>query len=170
MGLTPNDREQHGEIAKLLSLTDNVDDQYLHRATDEIYVYQPFLLSMFLGYKLDTSDAELDEILKIWLLIWEFFKEKRNIRTIKLTEQCFEQAQSKNVAFLRYLHEKGNDEVMEERVSNNLKELGSKSLFATILANFHTKPALVRMDMEKKGIILVGIKSLVEALEGITLR
>lgn len=169
MGLTPNDREQHGEIAKLLSLTDNVDDQYLHRATDEIYVYQPFLLSMFLGYKLDTSDAELDEILKIWLLIWEFFKEKRNIRTIKLTEQCFEQAQSKNVAFLRYLHEKGNDEVMEERVSNN-KELGSKSLFATILVNFHTKPALVRMDMEKKGIILVGIKSLVEALEGITLR
>lgn len=170
MALTPNDSEQHGEIAKLLSLTDNIDEQYLHQATDEIYVYQPFLLSMFLGYKLDTTDAELDEILKIWLLIWEFFKEKRNIRTVKLTEQCFEQAQSKNVAFLKYLHEKGSDEVMEERVSNNLKELGSKSLFATILAKFHTKPALVRMDVEKKGIILLGIKSLVEALEGITLR
>jgi hypothetical protein len=170
MELTPNDRKQHGEIAKLLSLTDNVDEQYLHRATDEIYVYQPFLLSMFLGYRLDTTDAELDEILKIWLLIWEFFREKRNIRTVKLTEQCFEQAQSKNVAFLRYLHEKGSDEVMEECVSNNFKELGSKSLFAVILAKFHTKPALVGMDMEKKGIILVGIKSLVEALEGITLR
>jgi hypothetical protein len=169
MALTPNDSEQHGEIAKLLSLTDNVDEQYLHQATDEIYVYQPFLLSMFLGYKLDTTDAELDEILKIWLLIWEFFKEKRNIRTVKLTEQCFEQAQSKNVAFLKYLHGKGS-EVMEEPASNNLKELGSKSLFAIILAKFHTKPALVRMDMEKKGITLVGIKSLVEALEGITLR
>jgi hypothetical protein len=170
VALTPKDREQQGELAKLLALTDNISEQYLHRATDEMYIYQPFLLSMLLGYKLDTKDAELDEIVKIFLLIWEIFKDKRNIRTVKLTEQCFEQAHDKNIALLKYLDGEGSDKVRGELVSNDLKGLGSKGLFATILAKFHTKSALVRMNMEKRGIILVGIKSLIEALEGISRR
>ena len=47
--------EQHAiEVKKIAELTkciDNVDAAYMNSITDDMYKYQPFLLSMLMGYQ-----------------------------------------------------------------------------------------------------------------------
>jgi len=53
-----------------------IDAEYLRTESDIIAEKQPFIISLLLGYQIDLEDDQLDDILRVLLLIWEFFKDK----------------------------------------------------------------------------------------------
>lgn len=164
--------ELREKIETHLKRLDHIDEDYVHRTSDEMYKWQPFMISMFLGYRLDVNDAELGEIMKQFFLIWECFKDEKNIRTIQLTEATYEKAHSRNLKFLKAL-ENLSEENKKERLTNSDPHglsVRSQYLLGSVLAAFHTTPVLHQMRIEKKMAILVGLKTLVQSLDALTLR
>lgn len=160
-------KENEDEFAMRLKHLDYIDEAYVQRVSDEIYIYQPFLLSMFTGYRLDVSDAQLGEIMKLFFLIWESFKDETNVRTTRLTEEFYTKLHDRNVEFLKRLERSGEGLGTDDLQGLNRR---SRHLLASVLAAFYAKPALRQMKTEKKVAILVGLKTLIQSLEAITLR
>jgi hypothetical protein len=105
--------------------------------------------------------------MKIYFLIWEYFKQNKKIPTKKITESDFEKIQNRNIKMLQYTQGELEPNGTLKIYSNDLQNLKSKALLAAILFNFNNKPVLSKMQTGKKGIILVGIKSFIECFETI---
>jgi len=163
--LSGKDFKETDEIGKLLKKIDTVDEQYITSAYENIEQYQPFMLSLLLGYQHDINIKELDEIIKLYLIIWEFFKDKKNITKIKLTEIQFEETQNRNIEFFKYLGGEKSKRDFINTTSLDLENIRSKALLTGILFRFDTTTVLSNIKGDLKGIVLIGIKSLIECFE-----
>ena len=167
MNISKQDKIEIEKINAILTLIDNIDNNKANTITDEINKYQPFLISLMLGYRLDMQPEQTEDIIKIVFLIWEFFKECNGIKNKKLTEDQFERLQKRNIGLLKYLE--GEPESDEKRyvTSSDLGNLRSKALLTGIFYRFKNQKSLIEMDVETKGIVLIGLKSLIECFEEI---
>ena len=155
------------EAIELQIKIDNIDAEYVDLVSDEIFQKRPFFLTVLLGYRLDTTPVELEEIMKIYFLIWEYFRSSENVQTKKVTEDNFETIQRKHIQMLQYAEgEPGQPEKMEV-YSSDFQNLRSKALLAAVLFRYNNKPVLLRMDKVKRGVILVGMKSFIKCFEEI---
>ncbi|WP_020530993.1 hypothetical protein [Flexithrix dorotheae] len=167
MKLTKNDFKDIPQLSALIKAVDNIDAEYANRVSDEIYKYQPFFLSVLLGYRLDTKPEELDELMRVYFMIWEYFKSKPYVKTKKITEAFFERAEKKHIDMLKYSEGEPNESARKKVFSNDLENLQSKGLWTAVLLKFEDREALLKMEKESKVIILIGIKSFIECFENL---
>lgn len=164
---TQNDFNETKILAELIKKIDRIDSDYVNTISDEIFKFQPFFLTVLLGYQYDVTMEELEEIMKIYFIVWEYFKLNPNLQTKQVTESYFNKIQKKNIEMLRYTQgePKENDKI--EIYSSDLQNLKSKSLMTAIFFRFNERPTLLKMNIEKKGAIMIGIKSFIECFETI---
>jgi len=167
MNISDRDKIEIEKIYAILTRIDNIDNNNANTITDEIYEYQPFLISMMLGYRLDMKPEQTEDIFKIVLLIWEFFKECNGIKNKKLTEDQFERLQKRNIGLLKYLEGEPDPDEKRYVTSSDLGILRSKALLTAIFYRFKNQKSLIEMNIETKGIVLIGLKSLIECFEEI---
>ena len=167
MGFKQNDFTEAKDLVKVQIKIDNIDAEYVNLISDEIFQKQPFFLTVLLGYRLDTTLIELEEIMKIYFLIWEYFRTNRKVQTIKVSEDHFETVQDKNIAMLQYADGELDDVKKKKIYSSDLGNLISKALFTAVLYRYNERPILLKMDERKRAIILIGIKSFIECFETI---
>lgn len=167
MQFTDTDFQETEQVAQIVLFCDQADNQTLEQVADEIYRYQPFLISIFLGYKDDVDIFQHDELLRVLIIIWLFFKDRPNVKRTKITEKMFEAKQRKNAQFLKYLEGEPNQKTKEQTTDLNLGALKSKALFSVVLFKIKDGAALKKLDIEFIGIILLGMKSLIECFEQI---
>lgn len=103
VNFSDTDFEETKELGKLLAKIDSITLTYAKASSQEMSQYQPFLISILLGYQFDLSVPQVDEVLKIYLLMWEYFKDKKNTKKFPITQEQFEQAGRRNRDFLHYL-------------------------------------------------------------------
>ena len=164
MDLTQHDLDEIIIKAALLQKIDSVDAYYVDSITDDIYKKQPFLLSVLLGYHLDVTPLHLEELMKCYFLIWEYFKDNKNVQTKKITKELFEKIQARNISMLTYTD--GESERQQTVIyDHDLQNLKSKALMTAIFFRFNTQANLADMDGEIKGMILMGIKTFIECFE-----
>ena len=125
------------------------------------------MISILLGYRLDLKEKELEEIMKIIFIIWEYFKNFDKIHKIKISEKLFEKIQQRNIHMLKYIEGESGQIVQNNVVESDLRHLHSKALLSGIFFQFNQKKPLIEMNNEKKGIILIGMKSLIECFDEI---
>lgn len=167
MEITRKDTDEHDDFVKYLTKIDSMDAAYVNTISEEIFRRQPFFLTVLLGYRLDTSHEELEEIMKMYFLIWECFRSNKNVQTKKVSKTYFEKIQSRHYAMLTYASGEIDQEAVRNMYSDDLKIIQSKSLLAAIYFRYTNRPILVTMDEERKGKILVGMKSFIECFEKI---
>jgi hypothetical protein len=159
-----DDTTRVGEIIKKIN---NISDDYARSESDVIFQQQPFLISLVLGHQNDLSAGEIEELTKLLFIIWEYFKHNGNIRRVKVTELQFEKIQLRNMYLLKYLEGEPGQKEKTEVITSDLEHLNSKALLTGIFLRFNTQEALIKMKTETKGILLIGMKSLVECFEEI---
>lgn len=166
MQFTQNDFDDTSKVARCIHKVDNMDAAYINKISDEIYECQPFFLTVYLGYRLDVSLLELDEILKIAFLIWEYFRDNDRVRTIKITESQYNKVMNKN---MKMLADSKNTSVPTKLKTYELdiQNLRSKALLMAIFARFFERPTLKTLDQKTSGILQVGLKSFIEVFENI---
>ena len=158
------DNSETSELAGLIRKIDTLDAQYVNRICEEIFKHQPFFLTVLLGYRADVSPQELEEIMKIYFLIWEYFGSNENLPKRKVTQAQFEKLQRGNKYMLDY--SEGEPEESREKIyTDTLQNLQSKSLWTAVLFRYNNRPVLINMDRENKGIILLGILSFIQSFE-----
>lgn len=167
MKVTEKDRVEIERIKTIISKIDRNDLTYFNQVTDEIFQYQPFLLSVFLGYRFDLNPEQHDEAIKIMILIWEFYKGNPGIRNRKLTVDRFEKVQQKNIYLLKYLEGEQNEEEKKKIIATGYNKVSSKALLAEVFLRFNHQKPLLELHWELKGILLIGIVSIIESLEEI---
>lgn len=162
-----DDKKDSLKVGQLIKKIDRIDGGYVNKESDIISQKQPFLISLILGYRFDLKELELEEIMKIIFLIWEYFKNSNQAEKAKISESQFERIQQRNIHMLKYLEgEQGQSEKLE-LIALDLGHLKSKALFTGIIFQFNRKASLAGMKSETRGIILVGLKSLIECFEEI---
>lgn len=162
-----NDFDETIKIAELVKKIEELDSEYVKKSFDEIYNKQPFFLTVLLGYRLDISPEELEEVIKIFFLTWEYFKINSNVQTNKVTAGYFEDIQKRNIQMLEYSKGEPTQNKREIIYWSDLQNHKSQSLLAAILHRYDSIPVLVKMNQDKKGIILIGIKSFIQCFEKI---
>ena len=167
MDFKQNDFSEARELAKVQIKMDNIDAEYVNLISEDIFQKQPYFLTVLLGYRLVITPMELEETMKIYFLIWEYFRTNIKIQTIKVTENDFETIQNRNIAMLQYCDGEFDAVETNNIYSSDLENLKSKALFAAVLFRFNERPALLKMDVQKRFIIVIGIKSFIECFENL---
>ena len=165
MELSKADIKETELLAGILRRIDNIDADYVNSISDEIFQYQPFFLSALLGLRLDVTPAELDEVMKIYFLIWEYFRGDKKLKVIKVTQADFEKIQLRHIEMLRYMDDEFSQKEIGEITSSDLENIKSKVLLTAVLIRYDTRPVLMRMNDEMKGIVFIGVKSFIECFE-----
>ena len=167
MKITQKDFDETTELAGLLTKIDNFSSEDVDTLSDEIFKRQPFFLTVLLGYRFDVTPEELEEIMKIYFLIWEYFKTNKNVQTKPVTESYFEKVQDRHIKMLKYVEGETTQNDKMNIYSYDLDNLKSKALITAVLYRYNSRPTLLKMDKKSKGIVLVGIKSFIECFETI---
>ena len=167
MKITKKDFDETTSLASVVSKIDNLTPEYMNTISDEIFVKQPFFLTVLLGYRFDVSSEELDEIMKIYFIIWEYFRCNKNVQTKKVTEAHFEKVQLRNVKMLSYIEGETEHNNKLNIYAYDLDGLRSKALLTAVLFRYNSRPTLMKMNEETKGIIFIGIKCFIECFETI---
>jgi len=167
MNISEQDKVEAIRISEIINKIDRIDSDYFNVITDEMNQYQPFLLSILLGYRFDFKPEEVGEIIKIVFVIWEYFRENKNIRHKKLTEQHFERILKKNLGMLKYLEGESDPAELLNITASDLDHLKSKALLTGIFYRFDTQSILMKIDLGTRGTLLIGMKSIIECFEEI---
>jgi len=165
MIISQEDKNESVKIIQLIKKIDNIDEVYVNSESEIISQKQPFLISLLLGYRFDLKENELEEIMKIIFIIWEYFKSFEQILKIKVSKKQFEKIQQRNIHMLKYFEGENGHNAQYNLVKSDLRYLHSKALLTGIFFQFNHKKSLVEMNNEEKGIILIGMKSLIECFD-----
>ena len=167
MELSKSEINEANEVADLMFKIDNWDAEYINSISSEILQYQPYFLSVLAGVRLEITEEELEEFTKIYFLIWEFFRKNENVLTKKVTEADFNKVLDKQVDMLRYMEGEPTQKEKGKVVSYDFEKIKSRSLLAAVLLRYSESPVIVKMDMQMKGHIFIGIKSFIECFDNL---
>ena len=107
MDLSESEINEANEVADLMfKIDEEWNGDYITSLSSEIIQHQPFLLSVLAGIRLEITEEELEEILKIYFLIWESFRNNKNVLEKKLTETDFNRVFNKQVDFSKKVFDK----------------------------------------------------------------
>lgn len=162
---TENDFNETKRVSELLHKMDQIDAEYVNSISDEIFKFQPFFLSVLLGYQQDVTMEELEEIMKIYFLVWECFRLNPKVQKKQVTEFYYAKIQKRNVEMLRYSEGERNDKDKLEIYSRDLQNVKSKTLLAAVFQRLNERLTLVKMDSSKKAAVLIGVKSFIECFD-----
>lgn len=154
-------------ITEIMKKINALDNGYGSSESEIIFQHQPFLISLILGYRIDLKQAELEEITILIFLIWEFFKVSKNTLVTKITEKQYDKVVHRNMSFLKYYENKPTAKLKSDSIVADLKGIKSIALLTTLFHSFETQAALVNMEKETRGIVMIGLKSLIECFEEI---
>jgi hypothetical protein len=164
---TKNDIYESELLAKTIKKIDEIDADYVNSASDEIFKHQPFFLTVMLGHRHDVSNYELEEIMKLYFLVWEYFRSNPKIKTKLVTESSFNKIQKRNIEMLKYSDGETNGNDKLDIYTQDIQTIKSKALLAAIFLRFNDRPTLFKMDIIIKGVIMIGIKSFIECFESL---
>ena len=165
--LTASDFEELAEIVKLSQKVDRADEDYVTSISAEIFQYQPFLLSVIIGYRFDLSAVELEEIMKNYFLVWESVKNNHKVFKTKVTKSKFEKSELKTKQMIFYLNKETNQQDIFEGYFSRWGNLRSKALMTSIIHRYNTRDGLIEMKLETRGITLIGTLSFIECFENL---
>lgn|SRR5690606_13554760 len=133
---TENDYKETAEMVKLITKIDHINAAYVDEVSDQIYKQQPFFLTVLLGYRKDVAMVELEDIMKVYFLVWEYFKLNRKLPKKKVTQTQFEKVQQKIIQMFHY--SEGESEISRDEIYNReLQNLKSKSLWTAVHLRFN---------------------------------
>lgn len=165
MEITKKDIVETEFVGELIEKVDKIGLTEASDISDRIVKNQPFIMSMLIGYKFDVKEDELNDIMKMLFVIYLYFEKKTNVSKKQINSREFKKYEKRNVQFLKYF---SGESIKENQLDTNdkyLSNLNYKSLFTGILFMSNTQKGLKNMKSETKGIVVLGMKTLIDCLE-----
>jgi hypothetical protein len=143
------------------------DFDYANNITDELFRYQPFILSTIMGYKMDVPMDDLPYLINLYVLIWLFYKERNNVRKIKITEEQFAKQETRFISLLKK-YEATTSAVEKDRLVNeDLENASSKALNTILIMELKENTVLQRLNRESQGAVLAGYNVIIKCFDEI---
>ena len=165
MKITQKDINEIRIIEELIKKVENIGLAEASGISERIVKNQPFIMSLLIGYKFDVEEDQLNDIMKMLFVIYLYYEKYGKVNKKQINSREFEKFQSRNIQFLKYFSGEQNAENELETNKQYLSNLRNKSLFTGILLMSNTQKSFKRMKEETRGIILIGMKTLIDCLE-----
>ena len=165
MKFTEKDHKESEIVADIIKETDNSSIQELSEILDEMRVYQPLLISIFLGFKDDLSYEELDELAKDLIIIWKFFSDKPKSKKTKITENLLYKFDKKNAEFINYLSGEDSQKEFRNITKIDLESIESKGLLSGIFFRYNENKVHVNMNHKIRNELILQMRTLIECFE-----
>ena len=162
--LLSQDADNAPLVQEIIEKVDQFELDDLANLWEELVNYQPFLHRFLFSYEKEVAIEMLIEMQRIVAMIYLHFKERADIKALKVTENDYEEAEARNAAFIKYFSNE-DDEGQVNVALSDLMKLKSKSLYFGIVKKFESYPLLKKIDPFKKTTMLLEIKSLIECFE-----
>ena len=112
-------------------------------------------------------DSRFRRKLSLWDKIAFCSITPKNVERRKINVALFEKKQKQNVQFLQYLSGESSYQAQELTTGLNLSQLKSKALFTAVLFKIKKGETLKNLEQHTSAIIILGMKSLIEAFENV---
>ena len=165
--LSKKDYAEFSDLAILIKKIDHLDANYVDVISDEIYLRHPFYLTVLMGYRLDLKESEFEEIARIFILIWQYFRQNKNVQKKKVTQRLFEKKHLRYMQMLKYIDGEPDQESISKIYDDDLQKLQSKSLLAAIAYRLTTRPDLIKMHELEKAYKFIDIITFIECFESL---
>ena len=141
-------------------------DQY-DQLTDQIFKYQPFLLSFFMGYLVEGgfNGVQQDKLTRMMCCIWLYYRSNPVYQKKKLTEKLFEQHLLNNARFLKYW-EAEPDSSKDKMVDDQIDNFKGRTLFAHLTKEL-LGPSFHKVKEDQKKQMYLAFKAMIDALESL---
>ena len=150
MKFTEQDFKEVQEFAIQLTTIDNIDAAYVDKVSSELFIHQPFFLSVLMGYREDISMEELDEIVKIYFLIWAYFNQNKNVHAKKVTTPFFETIQNRKIQMLQSVSGETDEHERMKIYCNDLQQLTSKALLTAVFYRYKQQTCTFKNGFNEK--------------------
>ncbi len=168
--LTENDFREVEKVAEIIKEVEHSNIPELVNSFEEIESYQPFLISLLLGYKDQLDKIELDELANTLIIIWRFYQNYPKTMEVSITADLYQNFDEKNIRFLNYLTGEPNEEAKLKTIALDLDSLKSKALLTGLFYRYNENKNLSSMEKGLKGEVLLGLKSLIQCFDSINQR
>lgn len=165
MKISKKDFQETRRVSEIIQKVDKMDANYMNSESDKIYIRQPLLISTIMGYHMDLKSQESEDVARIIFMIWEYYKDNEKIIDKAITELQFDEAHERNISFLNYMESEVAEKAKSEIIASDFDHLDSKALLTGVFFRFNTQKALIEMEEETRGIVMIGMKSLIECME-----
>jgi len=157
-------------IAEIIRHVENNEEDFAfaNTVTDELYLYQPFILSMMMGYKMDLTPGELSGVIKLFIVIWEYNKVNSGVRSTPISQERYERVEDRNISVLKNIERSGSDKDRPDYLIEDLNRSDSKALLAALFMQFKENESLRNMAIQTKGPLLIGLKSVIECFDEVS--
>jgi len=152
-------------VGALIKEVDKIGLKEASEISDRIVKNQPFIMSLLIGYKFDIEEEQLNDIMKMLFVIYLYFERKTDISKNQINAKEFKRFEKTNTQFLKYFSGESTRERQLETNEQYLSNLNYKSLFTGVLFMSNTQIGLKKMNAETKGIVILGMKTLIDCLE-----
>ncbi|WPV67105.1 hypothetical protein [Chitinophaga sp. LS1] len=143
------------------------DFDYANNITDELFRYQPFILSTIMGYKMDVPMEDLPDLINLYVLIWLFYRDKKNVRKVQITEQQYSKQESRFVEMLKKYETNISTAAKNKMIDDDLNSFYSKSLYAMLVSECRENKILHRLNRESGGAVYAGYITLIKCFDEI---
>lgn len=139
MQFTENEIQETIHLSSIFIKLNNPEPKYFEFILDDLNIHQPFILSVILGFHPDLKPKDFDEVFKLFVLIWEYFRLKKNSKKVKISEKLFTDTQQNIINYFLYL-EKEDSKVQKKAIDQDINHFKCRALMSAILGTFATSP------------------------------
>lgn len=143
----------------------NISEQ--EKTTDDIFEFQPCILSVFMSMNSFINDKhQFGLILTIMIVIWESIKDYQEIKSIKISDDLFDEMADKNEAFLRYYEGERSAEEQDYLTNLQFDKYRQKNLYAYVVGSIVTDDdKRFTFDLYKRAKIVIHIKHILDCID-----
>jgi hypothetical protein len=136
------------------------------KISDEIFKYQPVLLSTFLAMQKEISDPnKLGNLFLIMMAIWLSIRRQDKIIKTAITDDLFEAFSDENITFVKQLQNLSRKD-LSKLLDSQLHYYNQKYLFAFIIDEiFNDKDNKYCFDLHMIGKVILYLKALIDCID-----
>ncbi len=100
--LSDNDYNEVMTVSKIIKEVKYENYSELYHELKEIEAFQPFLISLLLGYRERLQEHELEELAKDLIIIWRYFADRPDVKQTRITAGIYTEVDKKNIELINY--------------------------------------------------------------------
>ena len=143
---------------------DKIDLALMQQWVEEIHANQPYLKYLLSVYMGRVNLDEHFEILKLHLLVWNYFKMKNLLPHKVITKEDFEIVHTRHMSLVNYT-DKEEDEEAAKVVHREMDLVKARALLSFLLLMLKVNPIFDKMDEQIRGLVFIDLKCSIECIE-----
>jgi len=161
------DLKNLAKVDSLIRMIDLQDQAYFEKVLDEMHLFQPFLLSVLLGYQFDLTPLQHEKVIKIFTLIWAYFSDHENLRKKQVREEDLEDRLAGNLRTLQRFEKETTTDGKNTIFTEDMARINATGLYAAIFHMVGSDKVFDNMGVRDRTCLAIGLKNIIECIEAL---